>query len=318
VVYQLLKGYARIMIHLYCVEVKISDAQWLSAEGPVLFAANHPNSFLDGVILTTLFDGKLYSLARGDAFKPAWLNKVLRSIRLLPVYRTSEGVENLEHNYTTFSACLHAFQQQSAVLIFSEGRCENEWHFRPLKKGTARLALSAWRQGIPLTVVPTAFNYSSFKQFGKTVHLSFGQAITKENIDWAAAEGRQHSQFNELLQEQLSPLIYEIPESNTKAIDRYFPKRPKGLTYVLLPLGILGLVLYTPLLAFCTLMAEARFKHSGHYDSVQTSLFLLGWPVYAGILTALAFYMGLPLALAMPLLLYAAAWAGVRVKYYFL
>ena len=69
---------------------------------------------------------------------------------MLPVYRVSEGVENLENNYTTFDACQKIFKKNKIVLIFSEGRCINEWHLRPLKKGTARLALTAWQHNIPL------------------------------------------------------------------------------------------------------------------------------------------------------------------------
>src|SRR5215216_614897 len=165
VIYSVLKIYAKLAIKVYCRRIIINRPEVLKSNGPLLLAANHPNSFLDGMILTTLFDHPVHSLARGDVFKNKWINKFLRSIQLLPVYRTSEGVENLEHNYTTFAACIEAFKKAGIVLIFSEGRCENEWHLRPLKKGTARLSISSWEKNIPLTVIPTAFNYSSFKNF---------------------------------------------------------------------------------------------------------------------------------------------------------
>lgn len=315
--YQLLKGYARLAIHLYCVALRINQTKWLKQKGPVLFAANHPNSFLDGIILTTLCDHKLYSLARGDAFKAPLINRALRSIQLLPVYRTSEGVENLEHNYTTFRDCIQAFRADKLVLIFSEGRCENEWHFRPLKKGTARLAISAWQQGIPLTVVPLAFNYSSFKKFGKAVHLSFGKPILREHIDWTAADGRQHLQFNNLLQAELAPLVYEIADNDKATINRRFPKHKTALTHLLIPVALLAALLYAPLLALATFVAEWRFKSSGHYDSVQTSLLLLGWPVYVLVCTIVACRFAGIWGLAMPFCMYLLAWVGVRVKYAF-
>jgi len=154
----------------------------LNEQGPVLIAANHPNSFLDAIILATLFKNPVYSLARGDAFHKKIIAKILASFNMLPVYRVSEGVENLEHNYSTFDACRDLFKQQKIVLIFSEGRCINEWHLRPLKKGTARLALAAWEQNIPLKVLPLGINYSNFKKFGKTLKLNFGNIISKEKI----------------------------------------------------------------------------------------------------------------------------------------
>jgi len=37
--------------------------------GPLLLACNHPNSFLDGIILDILFDEPIWALTRGDVFK---------------------------------------------------------------------------------------------------------------------------------------------------------------------------------------------------------------------------------------------------------
>ena len=84
----------------------------LRKQGPLLIAANHPNSFLDAIILTSLFKNPVYSLARGDAFAGKIITKILTSLNMLPVYRVSEGVENLEHNYTTFKACQDIFRTE--------------------------------------------------------------------------------------------------------------------------------------------------------------------------------------------------------------
>src|SRR5689334_24094527 len=104
-------------IKIYCRKILINIPEVLKDKGPLLLAANHPNSFLDGMILTTLFDQRVYSLARGDAFRNRTVNRLLRWLHLLPVYRTSEGVENLGHNYTTFAACRNTFETGGAVLI---------------------------------------------------------------------------------------------------------------------------------------------------------------------------------------------------------
>lgn len=141
----------------------------LQQQGPLLIAANHPNSFLDAIIISSLFKLPVYSLARGDAFASNFITKVLRSFNMLPVYRLSEGTENLEYNYATFNSCEKLFQKNKIVLIFSEGNCINEWHLRTLKKGTARLVLNAWQNNIPLKIIPLGINYSSFRFFGKNL-----------------------------------------------------------------------------------------------------------------------------------------------------
>jgi 1-acyl-sn-glycerol-3-phosphate acyltransferase len=175
--YTLLKIPAKLALFFYCRKIKINKKELLKSHGPLLIAANHPNSFLDAIILATLFKRPIYSLARGDVFVNKFYKKLLLSLNMLPVYRLSEGAENLEHNYTTFSSCIDIFKKNDIVLIFSEGGCINEWHLRPLKKGTARLAMNAWQQNIPLKVLPLGINYSSFRLFGKNMILNFGDIL---------------------------------------------------------------------------------------------------------------------------------------------
>jgi hypothetical protein len=109
---------------------------------------------------------------------------------MFPVYRTSEGVENLGINYETFDECKNVFRKHGIVLIFSEAKCVNEWHLRPLRKGTARLSFSSWDENIPVEVLPVGINYSSFRRFSKNVFINFGEIMSKNDFDLHAATGR--------------------------------------------------------------------------------------------------------------------------------
>lgn len=280
-IYQLLKAYARLAIRLYCRRIVVNRPECLEAEGPLLVAANHPNSFLDGVILTTLLEHDLYSLARGDAFRKGFVDRTLRHIHLLPVYRTSEGVENLEHNYTTFEACLDVFREKAIVLIFSEGGCRNEWKLRPLRKGTARLAMTAWSRNIPLKVLPLGINYNSFKRFGKEVHLHFGEPFGQEVAAGQDGHGRQLLSFNAALQSQLKGLVYQIDAGDEKTVRQKFPYTISSSVKALLFIpALLGLLLHAPFYLPIKFFTRLRFSKSEHYDSVQTALLMLGYPFY--------------------------------------
>lgn len=313
-IYFLLKLYARISIKIYCTRIIINKPDILKSKGPLLFASNHPNSFLDGILLTTLLDEPLYSLARGDAFKKRHVNTLLRWLKLLPVYRTSEGPENLEHNYTTFAACRETFKNNGIVLIFSEGRCENEWHLRPLKKGTARLAITSWEQEIPLKVIPTAFNYSSFQKFGKEVHLFFGETIEADKILLQENIGKQLLSFNEELERQLKQMVYEIGANDQQTIKRVFSIKKKPSLYFLFLPALLGAILHAPLFFSIKLLSE-RFRNSGHYDSIFTVFLLMLYPVYLAVLTMVAFnYIGWISLLALVVVPFTA-WAATQAKY---
>jgi 1-acyl-sn-glycerol-3-phosphate acyltransferase len=121
----------------------IQNKKVLNHKGPLLIACNHPNSFLDAIILAALFKKPIYSLARGDVFKNKRIARILTALKILPVFRISEGAENLNTNYDTFAKCREIFKQNGIVLIFSEGLCINEWKLRALTIAANLRRLSA-------------------------------------------------------------------------------------------------------------------------------------------------------------------------------
>lgn len=313
-IYALIKLYARFAIRIYCPEIIVNKPAMLKMDGPLLLACNHPNSFLDGMILTTLMNRPVYSLARGDAFKNRNFDRLLRWLKLLPVYRTSEGVENLEQNYTTFGICRQTFQKNGIVLIFSEGRCENEWHLRPLKKGTARLARSSWLEGIPLTVLPVGLNYSSFHQFGKRVHINFGDPLHQDIPLSQATEGKALLAINEQLEDQLGDSVYEIAIDDRKTWKQFFHTKKYRGAMLLLPFAVAGWLVHLPLFGLAKAVSH-RFIGSGHYDSVLNALLLLAYPLYVVAVCLFAVhhlsYPGWLGILILPFL----AWCYVTMKY---
>ena len=257
-------------------------------KGPLLIASNHPNSFLDAIILATLFKNPVYSLARGDAFNGKLITKILTSLNMLPVYRVSEGVENLEHNYYTFNACQDIFKKSGIVLIFSEGRCINEWHLRPLKKGTARLAFTAWQQNIPLKVLPIGINYDSFRKFGKTIHLNFGNFITSEQMNSNFQSAKAINDFNNKLQQQLKELVYEIAEDDKKLNDYFFTQQSLLKKILLFLPAILGCIIHFPL--YYSIHHFIKVKAKDHYDSIVVGLLFFIYPIYVLMLALAAFF----------------------------
>jgi len=311
--YKLLLFPSRIALHFYCRKIIINNKAMLKNGGPLLIAANHPNSFLDAIIVGSLFKSPVYSLARGDAFAGKFVTKILSSFNMLPVYRVSEGVENLEHNYTTFQLCQKLFEENKIVLIFSEGRCINEWHLRPLKKGTARLAFSAWGKNIPLKVLPLGINYSSFRFFGKNVFLNFGSIISYKDFNEDSV-GRSINRFNEKLNEQLSELVFEIDKNDHQRLKNYFFVRQSFAKKILLFIpAILGFILHAPLYFIIHLVIKNIAKD--HYDSVMTAILFLLYPLIVVSITLIFFLStGNMYSLLLLILLPFTLWSYLQLK----
>ncbi len=288
----------------------------LKEKGPLLLASNHPNSFLDAVILDILFEQPIWSLARGDAFINKPIKRIFNSVKMLPVYRTSEGVENLNENYKTFDACNEVFKQNGVVQIFSEGKCINEWHLRPLKKGTARLAFSCWDKNIPLKVLPVAINYNSFRKFGKNVFIHFGKLITKDDADMSEADGLRNQNFNTRLKAEMEKAVFEIDKND-------FIKRKKLLSItipgwqkmILTPFAIIGFFVHAPLYLPLKAIVLKKTFLSDHYDSILIAFLSFAYPLYLLLIGLLLFiFMGGWWSLLLILILPFTAWCYVRVK----
>lgn len=276
--YKILFYPSKLAIYFYCRRIDINNKKWLNEKGPLLIAANHPNSFLDAIIVSSLFKRPVYSLARGDAFAGKWITKILYSLNMLPVYRLSEGATNLGLNYSTFEACQKLFEEKKIILIFSEGRCVNEWHLRPLKKGTARLAIDAWQKNIQLKVLPLGINYSSFRFFGKNMVLNFGSVISKKDFT-INSTSKSINEFNEKLKNELRTLVYEIDKDDSlKLKEHFFFKNSLIKKLVLFIPAVIGFIANAPLYLLFHLVIKKSAQD--HYDSIMTGLLFLFYPVY--------------------------------------
>ncbi len=315
--YNFLKIWVGLSAKIFCRKIIINHPERLKMEGPLLLAANHPNSFLDAIILDILFQKPVWSLARGDVFKKTFYRKILSKLKILPVYRTSEGVENLETNYTTFDSCKEIFKDNGIVLMFSEGKCINEWHLRPLKKGTARLAISAWQDGIDLKVLPVGINYSSFSKFGKNIFLNFGTIISKEEILLNGTDGKRNLYFNDILKKELEQLVFEIPPDDTKLKNELLVIiQNRRLKQILAIPALLGFILNAPLYLPVRLFVRKRTMNNDHYDSVLLALLIFLYPFYLILLSLLLFifcqwWMCILTLVVSPF----TAWAQVQLKH---
>ena len=315
-IYQLLKPLARVYLKIACRNIKINHPQQLQHKGPLLLACNHPNSFLDGLILAILFDKPVHSLARGDAFRKKWHARLLHLLNIHPVYREREGKALVPLNYKTFEICREIFKQNGIVLIFSEALCINEWNLRPLRKGTARMAFDNWNENIPLTVLPVGINYSSFYRFGKNIILNFGREIKKDDFDFNNSDGKNLVLFNQILEDELKKAVIEINSEDKATIHKTFLVPVSGVKKILLAIPALtGLIIHAPYFFPVKVFVKRKAFNTGHYDSILAGVLFLSYPLYILLLFIVAalFIKSWWSLLLIPLLPFTA-WAAIQLK----
>jgi hypothetical protein len=161
---------------------------------------------------------------------------------------------------------------------------------RSLKKGTARLAYKCQQENIPLKILPVGINYSSFKRFGKNLFVNFGNIFTANDFDKNLSDGTWNQVFNNTLQQELQPLVFEI-EKNDK------PKQKK-LLEIKIPLlkkislaipAAIGLLIHAPLYLPIKFWVLKKYSKMVHVDSMLIALALFSYPFYLLLITLLFF-----------------------------
>ena len=178
--YRVLKFFARLTVNGYFRSIYVKGKEHIPKEGPVIFVANHPSAFMDPILLGTEIHRKLYFLARGDIFKKQLAAVLFRMINMIPVYRKGETPGHAERNDRVFQKCFDHLSKGKSLMIFPEGNSKTERRLRPLKTGTARIALGAEALNnfsLNVTIVPIGINYSNPHDFRSDVFINFGEPI---------------------------------------------------------------------------------------------------------------------------------------------
>lgn len=212
--YKVLQWIMRRSLSAHYLQVKANLFK-VPKKGPLLIAANHPNSFLDAIILACLIDRPMYFLARSDVFQKKWSDFILRKLNLIPIYRRQEGTEKLERNEQTFDESSRILSEGGAILVFVEGVSVIDMKLRPLKKGLGRIIVKHLQSKpeAKLKVASIGINYDRPKEFRSKVLVGSGDNI---HIDkkWLEEYSHPHKAIVALNQE-----IFQNLKGHTIEVD---------------------------------------------------------------------------------------------------
>lgn len=178
-IYHIFYQPAKLALSVYFKKITIHNRSNIPVKGPVLIAANHPNSFMEAVIAACHMKRTAHFIVRGDIFRNSVIAFLLRQTNQIPIFRFKDGFANLKKNESTMEYCFRKLQLNELIIIFSEGLCVQEKRLRPIQKGTARMAFGAYEEkGVDdLTIVPMGANYFQGTKIRTTVMCSYGEPI---------------------------------------------------------------------------------------------------------------------------------------------
>ncbi len=208
-----------IITNTFFRRIDVVGIENVPAEGPVIFAGNHPNALMDGWLLTSRCGRwPIHFMANAKLWKYRLLGPILDATGAVPIYRREE-YEGEVDNETAFQMLYDVIEAGSCMGVFPEGVSHTESQLTKLKTGTARIALSVAARGkVRVTIIPCGLNYIHRHRFRSQVLLEFGQPIIVGD-DWAAQYDRDnHGTVRKLtdhLAESLRNVTLNAPDWRT-------------------------------------------------------------------------------------------------------
>src|SRR5437773_1004932 len=156
--YRLVRATARFWLWFFFKSVDVRHPERVPDAGPVLLCINHPNNFIDSLLVGAAVRRKVHYLATAGLFRRRLVASFLRACGAIPVYRRQDDPRTCrrpptvgagladpattEKNADTFAACADALAEGRVIAIYPEGTTHAEARVQRIKTGAARIELA--------------------------------------------------------------------------------------------------------------------------------------------------------------------------------
>ena len=187
--------------------------------GACVFGSNHCNALMDAMVLLATSKQKKVFIARADVFKNPRTAKILKWLRILPIYRIRDGIGAVrDKNGEIIDQAVDVIHDEVPLYLFPEATHRTKHSLRQLSKGIFHIALKANEQyghEKPVYIVPVGLEYGDYFRFRSTVLVSYGKPI---NVTEYVNEHQGENEaviingLKAMLTERMAELISYVPD----------------------------------------------------------------------------------------------------------
>ncbi len=230
--YKILKNIVSASLVLFYKSILVEGKENIPRKGPLIIAANHPNTFMDPLLIAAQTKQQLGFVANASIFRNKFLAAILSYLHVVPIFRKKDIQEGQTgDNSGNFAKCIDYLNKGGSFMIFPEGSSFYELKLRKIKTGTARIAfdfeeLKKFDSG--LKIITVALNYSDAIKFRSKVMITFNEPINIDEYkdiyrkDPTEAVLKLTDQIREELEEQLVITNDEDQEILLRQIHRIY------------------------------------------------------------------------------------------------
>ncbi|MCF7822580.1 MAG: lysophospholipid acyltransferase family protein [Candidatus Marinimicrobia bacterium] len=208
--YYILKKLLFFIVYVFFRRLHVEHQDRVPVKGPVILAANHPNTLMDPVLVALLSGRNPHFLGKSTLFNSPVAKWFFHAVHVIPVYRKQDAEAEMGKNAQIFERCFESLEAGNALVIMPEGISQMDGTLHEIKTGTARIGLGAEARNdfeLGIQIIPAGINYSSPTEFFSDVHCRFGRPIGLR-------------EFGELYQNDEFEAVYQVTNQIRDALEK--------------------------------------------------------------------------------------------------
>ena len=172
----------RLALRVFFRHIEVRGLARVPRRGAAVFVLNHPNALVDPAFVLCHAPRRVSFLAKAPIFELPLLGRLARALDAIPVYRRQEEGADTAHNRETFERARELLRRGGTIAVCPEGVSHSDTKLKPLKTGTARIALGVLGRdpALDLRIVPAGLYYTAKTAFRSSALLHFGEPLKVE------------------------------------------------------------------------------------------------------------------------------------------
>jgi 1-acyl-sn-glycerol-3-phosphate acyltransferase len=146
-IHQVARNWARSLLHLVGVRVRVIGQQNVLSDKPQIFIANHQSVFDIFAVLGHV-PGEFRWIAKEELFRIPVFGRAMRKAGYIPINR-----KNHEKAMTSIAEAIEKIRGNRSVMSFPEGTRSIDGTIGPFKPGMFLLAMQAGVPIVPMTII---------------------------------------------------------------------------------------------------------------------------------------------------------------------
>lgn len=215
--YAVLRYYVDFVLKLSYRTIRYVGREKIPQDGAVIYAPNHTNALMDALVILAMDRKAKVFVARADIFKKPLLAKIFTFLKIMPIMRMRDGMDEVRKNNETIQKAVDVLRDKVPFCIFPEGQHQTKYCSLPLSKGIFRIAFQAQElmPDVPLYIVPVGIRYGHFFRFRSTVRVQVGDPIDVRDFLAEYSGATSQEQMNivkDILARRMRASIFYIPD----------------------------------------------------------------------------------------------------------